>query len=245
MRGIEALTPWMVRVTLGGPEMEGFVVDEPAASVRLLLPLLGSTDLVMPAWKGNEFLLPDGSRPIIRTFTPRRVDVVALQLDVDVVVHEGGVASQWAVAASAGDPAAVSGPGRGYTVDVGAPSFLVAGDETAIPAVGQVLDALPAQAPVRVLVELAHPDARIDLPAHPHAAVEWLDRPRASAPGAALIAAIREADVESGCRVWAAGEAAAMQAIRRHLLDDRSLARSQMTVRGYWKHGRAGATVDG
>jgi NADPH-dependent ferric siderophore reductase len=40
--------------------------------------------------------------------------------------------------------------------------------------------------------------------------------------------------------VWAAGEAAAMQRIRRHLFDEREVPRAQATVRGYWKHGRRG-----
>jgi NADPH-dependent ferric siderophore reductase len=40
--------------------------------------------------------------------------------------------------------------------------------------------------------------------------------------------------------VWVAGEAAAVQRIRRHLFDERRIPRSQTSVRGYWKHGRAG-----
>src|SRR4029077_14850902 len=64
---VEPVTPRMVRITLGGDELEGFTVDQPAASVRLLLPSPGIAELVMPVWNGNEFLLPDDSRPIIRT----------------------------------------------------------------------------------------------------------------------------------------------------------------------------------
>ena len=69
----------------------------------------------MPAWNGNEFLLPDGRRPAIRTFTPRRVDPEALELDLEIVVHGGGVG----VRVGGGGrrpatPAAISGPGRGY-----------------------------------------------------------------------------------------------------------------------------------
>ncbi len=71
----------------------------------------------MPTWNGNEFLLPDGRRPTIRTFTPRHVDTGALELVIDAVVHGDGAASQWAQAAAPGLDAAVSGPGRGYTID--------------------------------------------------------------------------------------------------------------------------------
>jgi NADPH-dependent ferric siderophore reductase len=55
-----------------------------------------------------------------------------------------------------------------------------------------------------------------------------------------LFAAIRGADLDPGIRVWVAGEAAAVQRIRRHLFEDRGLPRSQASVRGYWKHGRRG-----
>src|SRR5437016_11032552 len=115
----------MVRVTLSGPELTGFTVEQPAASVRVLLPSSGATDVVVPTWNGNEFLLPDGRRPTIRTFTPWRVDPEGLELDVGIVVHGGGVASEWAASAEPGGPAAISGPGRGYTVDRDARACLV------------------------------------------------------------------------------------------------------------------------
>jgi NADPH-dependent ferric siderophore reductase len=240
VRRVERLSPRMVRVTLAGPDLAGLNVEQPAASVRMLLPSAGTTELVVPTWNGNEFLLPDGQRPMIRTFTPWRVDPEALELDVGIVVHGGGSASEWAVSAAPDDPAAISGPGRGYTVDVDAPALLVAGDETAIPAITQVLDALPVETPVQVRIEIAHADGRLALPDHRGASVEWCELPPGAGPGDALGAAMREADLAEGARVWVAGEAAAVQRIRRHLFEDRGLSRAQATVRGYWKHGRAG-----
>ena len=115
---MDALSPRLLRVTLAGPELQGLTVEQPAASVRLLLPEPGTAELATPTWNGNEFLLADGRRPTIRTFTPRRMDPAALELDVDIVFHGSGAASQWAHAAEPGWPAAVSGPGRGYAVDV-------------------------------------------------------------------------------------------------------------------------------
>jgi len=240
VRRVERVSPRMVRVTVSGPELAAFTVEHPAASVRVLLPSSGATGVVVPSWNGNEFLLPDGRRPTIRTFTPWRVDPEALELDVGIVVHGGGVASEWAASAEPGRPAAISGPGRGYTVDRDAPAYLVAGDETAIPAITQVLDAIPDETPVQVRIEVAHADGRLALPEHPGATVQWFDLPPGAPPGDALGAAVRDVDLPDGARVWAAGEAAAVQRIRRHLFDDRGLARAQTSVRGYWKHGRAG-----
>jgi NADPH-dependent ferric siderophore reductase len=230
----------MVRVTFAGPEFEGLTVDDPAASVRLLLPSPGEQELVIPSWNGNEFLLPDGRRPTIRTFTPRRVDPTALELDLDIVTHGTGAASEWAEAAAPGDPAAISGPGRGYAIDPEAPAFLLAGDETAVAAISQLLEALPATTPVQVHIEVAHPDARLALPDHPRATVQWCDLPAGASPGDSLAAAVGGADLGPGTRVWVAGEAAAVQRIRRHLFQDRGLPRPQASVRGYWKRGRSG-----
>jgi NADPH-dependent ferric siderophore reductase len=244
VRRVEHLGPRVVRVTLAGPDLEGLTVEDPAASVRLLLPSLRAQPLLIPSWNGNEFLLPDGRRPTIRTFTPRRVDPEARELDVEIVIHGDGAASSWAEAAKPGDPAAISGPGRGYALDRDAPAFLLAGDETAIPAISQLLDALPADTPVQVHLEVAHPDARRALPDHPRATVEWCDLPPGASAGDALVAAVRGADLAPGTRVWAAGEAAAVQRIRRHLFEDRKLLRAQASVRGYWKYGRSGDTDD-
>lgn len=233
----------MTRVTLTGPDLEGLTVDEPAASVRLLLPSPDG-ELVMPGWNGNEFLLPDGRRPLIRTFTPRRWDAEARELDLEIVVHGQGAASQWAQAAAPGDPVAVSGPGRGYTVDRDAPAYLLAGDETAIPAIGQLLEALPPETAVQVRLEVAEPDARLPLPAHPRADVEWCPLGSGGSPGDALFAAVVDADLVEGTKVWVAGEAAAVQRIRRHLFQDRGIPRAQASVRGYWKYGRTGGGDD-
>lgn len=240
VRSTERLTPRLTRVVLGGAELEGLTVEQPAASVRLLIPSPGERDLVMPEWDGNQFVLPGGERPTIRTFTPRRVDPDAHELELWIVVHGDGAASRWADAATPGDPAAVSGPGRGYTVDPDAPGFLLAGDETALAAIAQLLETLPAERPVEAHVEVADPDARLPLPEHPRANVEWHELAPDGSPGDALVAAVRSAELPEDASVWAAGEAAAVQRIRRHLFDDRGMPRSRTAVRGYWKHGRRG-----
>jgi NADPH-dependent ferric siderophore reductase len=243
VRRVERRSPRLVGVTLAGDDLAGFALDQPAASVRLLLPSPRSEALVMPAWNGNEFLLPDGRRPAIRTFTPRRFDARTRELDLQIVLHGRGVASEWAARAEPGDLVAVSGPGRGYAVPE-APAFLLAGDESAIPAISQLLEAVPPDRRVDVHVEVAHPDGRLALPHHPQARVEWHDLPDGARPGDALVAAVSSTELEAGARVWAAGEAAAMQRIRKHLFEERRLPRPATTVRGYWKHGRAGDADD-
>ncbi|MEC9426535.1 MAG: siderophore-interacting protein, partial [Actinomycetota bacterium] len=137
---------------------------------------------------------------------------------------------------------AVSGTGRGYEIDPAVRSFLLAGDESALPAISMLLRALPPEAAVEVLIEVRHPDARLELPAHPGATIRWCQLEAGSTPGDSLFAAVTSAQIAPEARVWAAGEAAAVQRIRRHLFDERDLSRSHAVVRGYWKHGRGGVS---
>jgi NADPH-dependent ferric siderophore reductase len=240
VRAVLPLTAWMSRVTLGGPDLDGFTSTEPAASVRLLLPPSPGAELVRPVWNGNEFLLPDGRRPVIRTLTPLDSDPSALTFDVEIVIHDHGRASQWAKSVEPGAVAAISGPGRGYAIDAFARAFLVAGDETALPAIRQLLALLPASATVAVHVEIAHPDARVPLPDHPRAATAWHHASESASPGTALVEAVLAAEVDADTRIWVAGEAASMQRIRTQLFVERGVPRTNATIRGYWKHGRAG-----
>jgi NADPH-dependent ferric siderophore reductase len=234
VENVVRVTPRLVRVTFSGP-LAQFEDVQPAASLRLLVPTTG--ELRMPEWNGNEYLLPDGSRPPIRTLTPLRPGRGTL--DIEIVVHGAGAVSGWASRASAGQSAAVSGPGRGYEVPDDGSDFLVVGDESAVPAIGQLLEALPARASASVHIEAVGPEARVDLPRP----AEW-HFGGAATPGEAVFAAVQGATIDASTRVWVAGEAAAVQRVRRHLFEERGIARPMTWVRGYWKHGRAGDSDD-
>lgn len=234
----DRVTSRLARIRLAGPELSALTIDEPAASVRLLVPTPGDDELTIPTWGGNEFLRRDGSRPIIRTLTPR--ELIGDTLTLDIVLHADGPMARWAASAEPGDQAAVSGIGRGYRVDPEAAGFILAGDESAIPAISQLLEWLPEGRDVSVIIEIADSDGRPALPPHPLASAEWVTLPAGGAPGDALVPAVEAMEIPPSWRVWAAGEAAAMFRIRKHLFDTLGLERRHATVRGYWKHGRDG-----
>ena len=220
----------MARVILGGDELGGFSIDRPAASIRLLLPTDG--ELEIPRWQGNEFLLSNGTRPIIRTFTPREFNPDSLELHIDVVLHGSGVASTWAENTLPDDTVAVSGPGRGYEIDPDATAFLIAGDETAIPAICQLLEHLP-DVPITIHISVSHSDAMVDL--HRDVDITWHVESPGSVPDDSFLQAITSAELVPATHIWAAGEAKSMQRIRSFLFREIEFPRSQATVRGYWK----------
>ena len=234
---IDQRSPYLTSVTLTGPTLEGFDAGLPAASLRLLLGP-DPTHVVLPTWDRNEFLLADGNRPTIRTLTPLRFDPGRSELVIEVVLHGEGPLSQWASTVEAGDLVAVSGTGRGYEFDTAARSFLFAGDESAIPGIQTLLKAAPLAAEVQVFIEARDLNARVELPDHPRATINWLELGTGSRSGDALLTAIEESQVDPRVRVWVAGEAAAMQRARTLFFDELELPRSQTVIRGYWKHDR-------
>ncbi|MEL6892183.1 MAG: siderophore-interacting protein [Actinomycetota bacterium] len=238
VRSTEPLSQHMLRVVLGGVELAGFALESPASSVRLLLPPAGADEIEMPTWTGNQFELANGDRAPIRTFTPRAFDADRSELTLDVVLHESGAANDWARRASVGDVVAISGPGRSEPLDDDARTFLLAGDETAMPAIGQLLEWIEPDRAIDVHIEVRSAAARIELPGHPGATVTWYEAGADAAPGDSVVAAVQSIDRLPDA-IWVAGEAAAVQRLRKHLFDDRGLPRRRVTARGYWKLGRS------
>jgi NADPH-dependent ferric siderophore reductase len=220
---------------LEGEELRRLEVTQPASSVRVLLPG-PSGELEMPGWDGNRFVRPDGTRPTLRTVTPRP-DPSGRRLRLDVVVHGAGAAANWAATAPLGSPAAVSGPARGYVIDPDGEALVLGGDETAYSAVTQIVEASPPGMTLTVYLETGSADADPPFPERRGCTVHRLVAD-SSAPGRILAGELTGVDLPETTRLWAAGEAAAMQRVRQELLRVRGLPRDRATLRGYWKHGR-------
>ena len=200
--------------------------------------------MAIPAWNGNEFLRADGSRPPIRTLTPVRFDPAANALDVEVVLHGAGPLSTWAATSPLGDPCAVAGTGRGYAIDPAATDIVLAGDESAIPAITVLLQALPPTAAVTVVIESVEPVVVADA-ARPPRRLDHVGghRSDATAPGDALGRGRRP-------RTASRGAGLGRRRGRRRPsappapLRGAGLRRDQAVVRGYWKVGRGGDAED-
>ncbi len=236
---IRDLAPWLREVTLAGAELRSMEPPGVAASVRLLVPAGAGERLEIPDWNGNEFLLGSGERPVIRTFTPMGHDRTAGTLRLAVVLHDGGEVSRWVGTAERGGEVAVSGPGRGWEPPGDLGAMVVLGDESAVPAIGQVLSSVAADVRCEAHLELRSDPPEEILGRSGHASVSVVTPDASSAPGSGLVrAAERITEVPADTHVWAAGEAASMQAIRKHLHRALGTPRDRTTIRGYWKQGR-------
>ena len=226
------VSPHLVRVTLGGADLERFRWPGPAGHLKLMIPDPESARLELPEPDEEGLVAFDRSTPItMRTYTARRFDPATNELDIDVVLHGAGPVSNWAESVRPGDAAAVSVPrAAGFVEDSGAAWVLIGGDASALPAIATIVPTLTR--PAHIVVEIDDLADRIDL----DRPVEWLTA--AGDPGAALEGALVDHPRPEGRgQVWVAAEAGVVRRLRRHFLAE--LDRDQVTTRGYW---RAGAT---
>src|SRR5215213_1406091 len=160
------ITPRMVRVTLTGDELAGFGGAGPDRRIKMFFPAPGQDRPAIPRAASGGPVWPAGAvRPAIRTYTVRRFDPTAGELDVDFVLHDGhGPAAAWARDVRPGSWVGVSEPGGRYRPAPEADFHLVIGDESALPAVATVLAALPTGVPAVAYLEVADAAEEQELP---------------------------------------------------------------------------------
>ncbi|XVV14952.1 SIP domain-containing protein [Actinoplanes sp. CA-131856] len=241
------LTPGMRRITLAGAQLRAFTsangFPQPAFDsagfdddIRLVFSYPGQADPVLPVQKETGLDLPRDPRPLSRVYTVRRWDPGAGELDVDFVKHGIGVGTTWAYRAEVGDRVHFFGPGSSRAFPQNADWLLVAGDDTAIPAIARLLDELPEGTRVQVFIEIAEDEHRQELRERPGVEVTWLVR--AGAEATPLLDAVRNCRWWEGEPfAWIAGEQRLVRDIRRHLVEDRGVPKGDVEFIGYWRRG--------
>ncbi|CCH90441.1 Siderophore-interacting protein [Modestobacter italicus] len=235
---VRDVTPAVRRVTLTAPAP---VVAAAGPTLSLLVPRVGDP---APRWptvaRDGRIVWPQGSHGVaLRSYTARRQDPAAGELDVDFVLHGDGPAATWAAAAA---PGALLGVASTAPLGEGPASWLlVAGDETALPAISRILaSAAPGTRGV-ALLEVAGPEEEQPVPAPPGVEVRWLHRSGAAAGTDLLADAVAALPRPEGEDVfaWVGAESATVRTVRADLRGRWGLRRSQHHAIGYWRRGRA------
>lgn len=290
---VEPLTPHFTRITFADPSLAEFGTDGLDQRIKLLFPVdsalpdVGLDDplaLRSGDWYTRLRAMPNEQRPAFRTYTVRAVRPHAAEIDVDFVDHGPiGPAGAWLETAAEGDELVIVGPtslslrsADGIDWHPGpATRVLLAGDETAAPAICAIVESLPDSVEARAFVEIPHAVDVLDLERRPDD-VTWLMRGDAE-HGSELRRAVRgwvaqhrdellgalaaapeeldEVDVDretlwdvgdgsepgpgAGFYAWIAGEAGTVKDLRRFLVRETGLHRSQVAFMGYWRTGRA------
>jgi NADPH-dependent ferric siderophore reductase len=174
-----------------------------------------------------------------RYYTVRSFD--AGELTLDVVVHDTGLVTEWAMRDCLGDTVTLTEPKASFDPPADAAWLMLVGDLTAMPAMARIAETR-ADLPTYVWAEVPD-DLTGYLPEHPQ--VTWLRPP---APGQSALAEVVEGlEWPAGeGYFWMAGESAQMRAIRKHLMREVRLPSSHYDVMGYWRAttGRQPRAVD-
>ncbi len=243
---VEDITPRMRRLTLVGENLARFAAG--GMHVRLLFP---KSQAVPPAWPvtgedGRPAWPQAAARPDVRIYTIRRLDVAAGEVDIDFVLHDGDgmPGACFAANAMAGDVVGMTGPGGGTLT--AADWYLLVGDETALPAIARMLEALPATAKAVVRIEIADAAEQQVLSSKADVDLVWLHRNGAAAGTAGLLEnAVRAVEWPAGAKTfaWAGCEYQDFRAIRGYLRKDRGLTREEHLVVAYWRRDFDGDTA--
>lgn len=236
---VEQLTPHMIRIVVGGPGLAGLEAGAYTDHyVKILFPRPGVTYPSPFDPAAIREALPRDQQPVVRTYTVRRWRPEVPELWLDFVVHgDSGIAGPWAAAAQVGDPIHFMGPGGGYTPDPAAGWHLLAGDESALPAIAAALEGMPTGATVKAFIEVedAAEEQKLETPAE--AEITWLRR-EGRPVGEALVAAVRALDFPAGqVHAFVHGEATFVKELRALLRVERGLPLSQLSISGYWRRG--------
>lgn len=236
----EQITPHMVRVILGGDGLAGFALSGFTDHYVKLCFAPEGADYAHPFdMEAIREAYPRELWPTTRTYTVRSWDPVTRELAIDFVVHgDEGLAGPWAARARPGEQVTFLGPGGGYGPRATAGWHLLAGDESALPAIAAALEQMPAGAPVHAFIEVPDASEEQKIVTPDGVAVTWLhrgDRP----VGEALTAAVKALHFPEGeVQAFVHGEAGFVKEIRRYLRLDRKIPIQQLSISGYWRLGK-------
>lgn len=223
-----ATSPGFVRVTLGGPELAGFISTGFDDHLKFILPQHGLERPNLPRIVDGRPSF-EGERPTTRDYTPLRYDLERNELEIEFALHNTGPAADWAKNAPLGQWVGVAGPRGSMLVPKEFEWHWLLGDDSALPAIERRLAELPATARATVRIQVADVRDQRALPSAARVDLQWVDSLTAAAEPLALPA--------GDGFIWAAGEHNEMAALRRVVLAKPGVDPKRMRIAAYWKRG--------
>jgi len=226
------LTPRMRRITVGGPQLAGFLSQGADDHIKLFFARNAAEEAAMQTMVlgGPK---DDAVKPAMRDYTPRRIDLDKLELDIDFVLHGDGPAATWAAQAAPGQSLNIGGPRSSTIVPDIFDSYVLIGDETAIPAIARRLEELPAHCSVLAVIEIEDEQERQLFKSAASVEVIWVNRHHGED---ALVHTVTDIELPGGrLYAWVATEAALSRRVRKVLLQEKGLAESSVKAAGYWR----------
>lgn len=241
VREVVDLNPRLRQITVGGG-LDRFQPLAPDQFVYVLAPPHGRSQLTIDesfGWEAYD-AMPESERPVGAYYTVRRFDPEAATIDLWVVMHgHDGDGERWARNAKAGDPVALWGPRQAYEPPAGTCSFLLIGDETALPAIVAIAEQFPAGVTATVLLAVDPDAVRIELDSAATLDVHWLTVEHGDS-ASVLLDAVRglgDTALHAATYVWGGAESHDITVLRRHVRDVVGVPRERVSLTGYWRRG--------
>lgn len=234
----EMLTPGMVRLSFSGDGLANFrSTGIPDEYIRLFFPDPESGELVLPTIDANgRWTFPEERHRVrYSTYTVRRFDAASRELDIDLVVHEGGQASDWAMAASVGERIVINNPRGLYVPPPDLRWQLLIADATGLPAVARILEQTPPAIFSDIFVELADEAHVQALPDHPGARVTWLTGSGNGIADSRIGSLLAHApSAQDGGYLWVAGEKSSVRELREQARTLPCFVDGRQKLVAYW-----------
>lgn len=240
----EYITPHYIRVILFGDEVAQFADTTVGVNNKILVPPVGVDDIHFPEYDDEQqqwIHPPEHLRPLIRTYTHRGIDVEKGEMTIDFVYHgDGSPASRWAGNAKKGDQLGVLMKAGKKALYPEADWYLLAGDATAIPVLGAILESLPAKAKVAAVIEVYGREDEQQLHTDAQLHIQWLYNP-SPGEGSTLADAVRSVQIPAGGTKfgYVAAEFSSVKEIRKYLRKDLEWTTQELYAYSYWKSGMA------
>lgn len=242
------LTPHMVRITFEAVgDWTWHVNGRGDERIDIAVPRPGENEADL-----TTFNLPEygrgwvGEEPPWRHYTVRAVRGGGRRIDIDFVVHDGGIASSWAERAEPGHVIGVFGvDDRDTSSYYGAPADaafqLLVADATGLPGLGRILEGLPAGSRAVAIVEVPEEADIQELESPADVRFVWrTGTGNGYAPSVLADEVAKIADPGEPWYAWVACEAATSRAIRRDLRTRLGSPRDRHHAIGYWTKDQSG-----
>lgn len=177
-----------------------------------------------------------------RRYTIRRLAPDVPAVDLDIVLHGEGPGARWAAAATVGARVEAIGPRGKIGLAEGASWHLFVGDESALPAIFSMIEALPSGAAALAVLEVAGADEQQQLEgSRCDVALRWLHRTSAPGTGTLLADEIAGLPLPRGHgHAYVFGELRQVAAARAGLIA-RGVDPEDIDHKAYWRLGVANA----
>ncbi len=229
--GTRLISKTMAEITLIGLDAPVLGGDE---FWYLMVPQACAPDEIGDGFTFNQLKsIPENRRPLAAYYTTRRRRPDDGEIDLWIHLHHDAGVAGWAATVQVGATIALWGPRIAYNPPEGTNHHLLVADETGVPAVAAIAEALPPDHPVTLIAEIEAPDQELPINVKSNVDVRWVHRSEGRASLSKTVVSLKlETD---GLYAFGAGESREISVIRRHLRRYHAMNADAVNMTGYWR----------